>query len=49
MLRILMNVLYVINENLCMKLGDQTKKKNYGKIIEISASLTFLTLPMEER
>jgi hypothetical protein len=29
--------------------GDQTKKKNYGKITEISASLAFLTLPMEER
>jgi hypothetical protein len=31
------------------KVGDKTKKKNYEKITEISASLAFLTLPMEER
>jgi hypothetical protein len=43
-----MNVLYV-NKNFVHQVGDQTKKKNYGKIAEISASLSFLTLPMEER
>jgi len=32
-----------------MKLEKKTKKKNYGKITEISAPLAFLTLPMEER
>jgi hypothetical protein len=31
------------------EVGDKTKKKNYGKIQEISASLAFLPLPMEER
>jgi len=31
------------------EVGDQTKKKNYGKITEISASFAFITLPMEER
>jgi hypothetical protein len=30
------------------QVGDQTQKKNYGKI-KISASLAYLTLPMEER
>jgi hypothetical protein len=29
------------------EVGDQTKKKNYGKITKISAA--FLTLPIEER
>ena len=31
------------------KYGKQRKKKKYRKIIEISASLTFLTLPMEKK
>jgi hypothetical protein len=32
-----------------LEVGDQTKKKYYGKITEISASLAFLPLPMEKR
>jgi hypothetical protein len=28
---------------------NQTKKKNYEKVTEISTSLAFLTLPVEER
>jgi hypothetical protein len=34
----------LLNQNV----GKQ-RKKNYGKITEISASLAFLTLPMEQR
>ena len=45
-----MNVLHVNKyEFVVHEVGDQTKKKNYGKITEISASLAFLTLPMEQR
>jgi hypothetical protein len=44
-----MNVLYVNKKEFVHEVGDQTKKKNYRKITEISASLTFLTLPMEHR
>jgi hypothetical protein len=32
-----------------MSVNKKKKKKNYGKITEISASLAFLTLPMEQR
>jgi hypothetical protein len=42
---------YFVNMNanpLNQNIGKQ-KKKNYGKITEISAPLTFLTLPMEQR
>ena len=44
-----MNVVHVNKQEFVHEFGDQTKKKNYGKIREISASLAFLTLPMEER
>jgi hypothetical protein len=43
-----MNV-YVNKYEFVHEAGDQTKKKNYEKITEISASLAFLALPMEER